>query len=792
MSALNLPKPINTYAGEDELRQRPNGTPVNGNGEGTPAPEGEQDGDEGEFRPPRASDKLKVGIIYPPREIRNIIDKTANHISKSPTPLLLEEKIREHQKADPKFSFLNDADPYHQYYRYMLVKVKEDADDVAAGNAPTPAPEEKKDAAKENKINAYEPKSLDFMVDLPGVTAMDLDILRLTALFHARRGRSFLSSLSVKEGRNYQFDFLRPTHSLYAYYNRMVESYQKVMQPPPGLIEGLVKEANDSEAKWKTLDEARNRAEWDKGRRERESAKAKEDEEEAKAFSAIDWQDFVVVETIEFTQNDEQLELPPPTSVEKLKTMSMAERRMASMVMEETGAGPTGAEASGINGQGDDDADEMEIEEDDDEEEEEVRLQRIKAEQEQARAKEVQRAAMEQRGMKIKKDYVPKGIQRTTAVRTAKCPNCGQSVPENELSEHMRIELLDPKWKEQKKQLELRRAQAQQLQYGADVVGSLKNLAHARTDLFGDELDEAQRRQREEEEKQKRKEKEKIIWDGHTASAARTTQTFHTQFDLDNQIKSMHSRIGLTDAPSNAAGPQIGPGAPGQPQSIPPPLAAGLATPGGGTAYSGATISAAPTGPTSKEYISTPYDSSFSPAPPPPASANLPPIPTAPSIHPSRMAAINAAQGGGSSPGGGASPVAGHVRPREGDDGAVAGGEAPVFKRPKIEKLPYGQLYSEADWTRMHPDPINISIQLPDMPEKPEWRLNGSIITVSDLPVTTLFSTIRERIKRIVDADLPISRLRLDYGPKVMNNASTLASVNLDDGDSLTLVVKKK
>lgn len=227
------------------------------------------------------------------------------------------------------------------------------------------------------------------------------DILRLTALFHARRGRSFLSSLSVREGRNYQFDFLRPTHSLFGYYNRMVESYQKIMDPPEGVIGNLVKETSDPQSKWKTLDEARNRAEWERGKRKREGEKQKERDEEAEAMALIDWQDFVVVETIEFTQNDMELELPPPTNVEKLKTMSMAEKRMASMVMEETGAGPTAM------GNDDDDAvEEMDMEEDDDED---AKLQKIKEEQDQARAKEVQRAAMQSRGVKIRTDYTPKG-----------------------------------------------------------------------------------------------------------------------------------------------------------------------------------------------------------------------------------------------------------------------------------------------------------------------------------------------------------------------------------------------
>jgi splicing factor 3A subunit 1 len=184
----------------------------------------------------------------------------------------------------------------------------------------------------------------------------------------------------------------------------MVESYMKVMQPPPGLIDNLIRETADPELKWKTLDEARNRSEWERGRRKREDELQKERDVEAEAFAAIDWQDFVVVETIEFTQNDMELELPPPASVERLKTMSMAEKRMASMVMEE-GVVPQALalEAAGL---AEPPVEEMEMEE---EEEEEVRLQRIKAEQEQARARDVQRAAMQSRGMKIRTDYTPKG-----------------------------------------------------------------------------------------------------------------------------------------------------------------------------------------------------------------------------------------------------------------------------------------------------------------------------------------------------------------------------------------------
>lgn len=104
------------------------------------------------------------------------------------------------------------------------------------------------------------------------------DILRLTALFEARRGRSFLAALSQREGRNFQFDFLRPQHSLYGYYNRTVAQYVKIFNP--------LQEQKDrlEEDKWATLDHARERAAWEKQRRTKQEKQQKEKDEEASEF----------------------------------------------------------------------------------------------------------------------------------------------------------------------------------------------------------------------------------------------------------------------------------------------------------------------------------------------------------------------------------------------------------------------------------------------------------------------------------------------------------------------------
>lgn len=138
---------------------------------------------------------LLANIIYPSREIRSIIDKTAVHIAKSPLPQQLEDKIREHQKNDPKFSFLRDSDPFNRYYRYMIERVKEEGEEVVAQGAAAgvtstadvdagdekardQAEREREEIKQREQKRALEklkePEPWEFAVELPNVTQADL------------------------------------------------------------------------------------------------------------------------------------------------------------------------------------------------------------------------------------------------------------------------------------------------------------------------------------------------------------------------------------------------------------------------------------------------------------------------------------------------------------------------------------------------------------------------------------------------------------------------------------------
>ena len=112
--------------------------------------------------------------------------------------------------------------------------------------------------------------------------------MKLTALFTARRGHSFLAALSAREGRNYQFDFLRPNHSLFGYFNRLVDQYSKVISPSKDVLDSLFART-DPKDRWKTLDSARQHAKWAKIKEEQDK-KRKDDQEaeRSKLLSALD------------------------------------------------------------------------------------------------------------------------------------------------------------------------------------------------------------------------------------------------------------------------------------------------------------------------------------------------------------------------------------------------------------------------------------------------------------------------------------------------------------------------
>jgi splicing factor 3A subunit 1 len=96
------------------------------------------------------------------------------------------------------------------------------------------------------------PEEEQYTVHIPeGLTALDLDVIKMTAQFVARNGKSFLTGLASREHANPQFNFLKPTHSLFAFFTALCDAYSRVLMPPKDLRQRMEKDVADRCRLWR-------------------------------------------------------------------------------------------------------------------------------------------------------------------------------------------------------------------------------------------------------------------------------------------------------------------------------------------------------------------------------------------------------------------------------------------------------------------------------------------------------------------------------------------------------------
>lgn len=720
-----------------------------------------------------------VGVIIPPPELRVIVDKTAKFVAEKGTHM--EERIRDKQKSNPKFSFLFSGDPYFAYYQRKIAdgkaaveRKKEDeiADERAAlkkeKDAKRAADREAR-AAAATEANAavvkrealirelarpvlaekdlVEPTPLKFVVEPPpGARPLDLMIMRLTAKFAAANGLPFFLGLQSREGRNDEFAFLQPRHEFHRYFKELRECYVQLMHPPPDWLKGAALDAHD---KTRVLRRVINRHMWeDRAANDRQAAEAA-NERERNAMLMIDWHDFVVVETIDFAvdelldaavnegEADAAAPAPKPAAAAAAPSAGPAERP-AGQPAPAAAAASTGPAPAPLPPAEDMD---IEVQQEVDPQVKIVREYDFKAERE--------REARE-REARSKMQYVtPKG----------------QTVAVGDVAQHMRVELLDPRWMEQQKIAQERR-ETTILAPGEEIQRNLGGFIRTRQEMQ-DPKDAAA------EDPAKKK---KVLWDGFSDSAQVTAQA---------QFQASLERPPAPAAPD--AEPVIGPARPAGGAPVP---------------------SSRPLGPM--------------PGMPPPAGM-MPPPPMVtghhnmPPSNPSLMPPMVRSQPGGPPPGlagpppGLAGPPPGLAGPPPGLAGPPPGlagppppvsGVAPGMMPPPLEhEAPPAEDQPEAkrartmdepvpasEWLERHPGPVEISVQAPDAGGK--WNLTGQTISLT----VELGSTVRQ-VKEMLSAklEMPVSKQKLrNETVSSFKDDTSLAHYNVAPGAVLVLAVKER
>ncbi|KAL7443201.1 hypothetical protein ACHAXH_005637 [Discostella pseudostelligera] len=321
---------------------------------------------------------------------------------------------------------------------------------------------------------------------------LEVEIIKLTAQYVALSSSSstsggvsrdnFLTNLTLKEWSNPQFAFLQPRHGHYAYFTALVDGYRSFL--PAGEdyeraknkarmdarkdrlahlildddsnVRSIISKKEKSTVLHECLERAAYRAEYerDMAERKREAAEGGADGGLGGA-GTIDWHDFVVVETIEFPVDEVVQALPPPTSL-----------RLAVLTKEQAVVGKDSKE-----------------EQEEEQEEEEM----------EESSSDDDNVDMDDGGEKLKvvSNYQPKVVS-TKEIITGDAsrthiidPISGKSVAIADMPEHMRIQLLDPKWAEERKRF-LDKQRETNFVAGEDIASNISRFLQARGgDLFG-------------------------------------------------------------------------------------------------------------------------------------------------------------------------------------------------------------------------------------------------------------------------------------------------------------------
>ena len=331
------------------------------------------------------------------------------------------------------------------------------------------------------------PTPLEFSLGHPtGINAVDIDIIKLTAQYTAVNGREFLGGLAQREQKNPQFDFLKPTHVLFSYFTALVDSYAKILQPSTEQSERLKQLSQPKKA----LSQALQRWQYNRAQEDRKRKESVEADEERLAFQSIDWQDFTVVETVDFPENElfevdiasinvnkdpadgadvskyadakraeisrsKSTFMPPPVPLPPVfKAPPAAPTMPPAFSMPPPPPGVILAQRPEPVS-----SDAMDVDEDFDQD------------------------------IKVVTNYQPRiggsaagGAGNKPLVMVD--PISGKTIPVDQMEEHMRVQLLDPKWREEQKRFAEKQKETGYAE-GSSIADSLRMFAKKRGDIFG-------------------------------------------------------------------------------------------------------------------------------------------------------------------------------------------------------------------------------------------------------------------------------------------------------------------
>jgi splicing factor 3A subunit 1 len=464
---------------------------------------------------------------------------------------------------------------------------------------------------------------------------------------------------------------------MHDYFIGLVESYTRCLNPPKNIVEGLSAVFGDKQA---ILDRIVLRHEWELQQEKNKKSKEEQEEEDRVANQMIDWHDFVIVETITFDDEMPQptVPLPMPASV---PTAATQEDTSTEMETEDV---------------------EMDVEE------------------------PVKKPSSE---MRIRKDYVKPALGAKAGPKFQRCPRCGQDIPTDQMDEHVRIELLDPKYRLQRQNI-ADRGKGLMMASDDEITRNLTSFARRRTDIFESEADLGRPSTAEED----RPSEDKLIWDGHTGSIPQKVAPKTEEPKREAVIPTpATSRAPISS--SMPGGPIISSSMPGGPPPMPPqprvnmPPAPPMNIPG------------------------PPMNFRPPPSMPPMGVVNIPlPMEGEPSAKKQKLA-----------------------------EEVQLIPEDEFLKRHSVRSVQCDALSFKGLFTAQ--------VQCPQEDDKPEWKLQGQTISVT-VNYTDTVKTLKEKIKEQVG--IPPNKQKLKGNGQHLKDQPTMAFYNFTSNTPIVLSIRER
>ena len=390
-------------------------------------------------------------------------------------------------------------------------------------------------------------------------------------------------------------------------------------------------------------------------------------------------------------------------------------------------------------------------------------------------------------------------------------PISGKMLPVSEVDQHMKVQLMDPRWRVEHKRFQDKQRESGFAE-GGSIADNLKQFARKREDIFGDKAKPANAAALAAAQEAEEKKKAEIIWDGDRSSIE----------ELKRQKAEAALRAGPSVTTVVSSGPTIGPMIPGMGTSVPltlpppvimvnpnaapmpppmsmssmintqigmssgpmmhlpPPMNMGMGMPGMGGMPMQPPLPPVSDHNMQQQLMPPPMPSHFQPMPPP----MQPPLPTMqPPMPPSMQQPPLPMQ----------QPPLPMQQPPLPSSVQFMSAEADVYGQPgKRARSDESMVVSAEEFASRYPHPITIFVSTPLDATNPAWALTGESVTISSLSVTMSIKDLKEVVTSMIGIPTSKFQLKATDSTTFFKDSQTLAELNLGDQARVELSVKTR